>query len=358
MDNRTRENRTLNFQKNVDRGSVQETFYPWNQTVDRFKRDGMPAELGDAIFPAKSREYSKPERIFSTAMVDSVYNYERYFGFDGVKRITFNVPFSADRSYKSKISNEDDWKQLKEWCYKEIDQYYTVENMQAMYGKLKEGHDQGEYSVRLNIMGFFWTPRELMGDEEHLYAFYDYPEMLHDMNQFLVDTYTDKLAKAMEILPADLIYVQEDLSGKTGPMISQALFDEFVGDYYRKIIPVLKSKGVKNVFVDTDGDFMELIPNFLDAGVDGFLPVDVNAGMDIVEVRKEFPTVRLIGGYNKLCIADGPEAIDREFERLMPVIAHGGFIPGCDHQVAPSTSLLDYKYYVKKLKEVMTEAYR
>jgi hypothetical protein len=37
----------------------------------------------------------------------------------------------------------------------------------------------------------------------------------------------------------------------------------------------------------------------------------------------------------------------------MPVIRQGGYIPGADHQVAPSTSLENYLYYIKRLKEVM-----
>jgi uroporphyrinogen-III decarboxylase len=195
-----------------------------------------------------------------------------------------------------------------------------------------------------------------MGIEPHLYAFYDRPELLHDMNSYILEVYLEKLTKVLDIIPVDVLYIMEDLSGKNGPMISPALFDEFVGSYYKKLIPVLKRKGVRNVFVDTDGDFKKLIPNFLEAGVEGFLPMDVNAGMDIVAVREEFPKLKFIGAYNKLSIAAGKEAIDREFERILPVIRQGGYIPGTDHQVAPSTSLENYMYYIKRLKEVMTKA--
>ena len=94
----------------------------------------------------------------------------------------------------------------------------------------------------------------------------------------------------------------------------------------------------------------------MDAGVDGFLPMDVNAGMDIVEVRKQFPKLKFIGSFNKLEIAKGPEAIDKEFDRILPVIRGGGYIPGSDHQVAPSTSLENYQYYIKKLKKIMEQA--
>ena len=138
-------------------------------------------------------------------------------------------------------------------------------------------------------------------------------------------------------------------------MISPATFDEFLKPCYQEIIPFLKERGVKYVFVDTDGDFTKLIPNFMSAGVDGFLPVDVNAGVDIVKVRQEYPTLRFIGGFDKLQMIEGKEAIDAEFARLEPVIRQGGYIPCTDHQAAPATPLENYKYYVSKLQEVMSQ---
>ena len=250
----------------------------------------------------------------------------------------------------------DDWKRLKEQGENELQKYFTNANIQKAYSPLKEGHDKGDYSVRMNIEGFFWTARELMGIEAHMFAFYDMPELIHDINEYIVSVYLDKLIQVLEVLPADVVYIMEDLSGKNGPMLSPAQFDEFVGSYYKRLIPLLKQKGVRHVFVDTDGDFQKLIPNFISAGVEGFLPMDVNAGMDIVKVRREFPKLKFIGAYNKLCIADGKEAIDAEFDRVLPVVRQGGYIPGCDHQVAPSTSLENYRYYISRLKQVMKQA--
>ena len=162
--------------------------------------------------------------------------------------------------------------------------------------------------------------------------------------------------KVIEILQPDVVYFNEDLSGVNGPLISPECFEEFVGVYYRELIPMMKERGVGNVIVDTDGEFSKLIPNFIACGVDGFLPMDVNAGMDIVKIRQMFPRLKFIGGYNKLMIAEGKEAIDKEFERILPVIRGGGFIPGADHQVPPSASLENYRYYIKRLKEVMCQS--
>lgn len=390
MTNRERERMTLDFQK-PDRGAVEETFYPWVLTTQRYKEEGVPAEIADGAKDITNdivgkHENDNPEKYLPVSWGEGVMEYEKYLGFDPVRRIHFVLPFrrfeekvieetpehiikqdvfgrqnirklpnGIEIPYKPIIETDDDWKRLKEHGDRELEKSFTEEAIRAAYSPLKEAHDRGDFPIRMNIEGFFWVPRELMGDEEQLFAFYENPELLHDICDYVLEVYTTKLMTAIETIQPDVVYIMEDLSGKNGPMISSAMFDEFVGAYYKKLIPMLKERGVGNVFVDTDGDFMMMIPNFMEAGVDGFLPMDVNAGMDIVKVRENFPTLKFIGGYNKLCIADGKEAIDREFKRILPVVRKGGYIVGADHQVPPSASLENYRYYIERLKDVMAQ---
>ncbi len=391
MTNRERENRTLNFQKPQGRGAVEETFYPWTLTIDRFIEDGMPREIAkgavDITNNISGNEENQKEKYLTADWGQGVMAYEKYLGFDPVRRIHFVLPFrrfeekviSEDEQFVVKqdlygrivrqnkesglemeerpvVTSQEDWERLMEHAKKELELYFTDEAIAEKYGPLKEAHERGDYSIRLNIEGFFWVPRELLGIEAHLFAFYDEPKLLHEICSFMLEIYQNQLIKVVELVKPDVIYIMEDLSGKNGPMISGETFDEFVGSYYRQLIPLLKAHGAGSVFVDTDGDFAQIIPNFLAAGVEGFLPMDVNAGMDIVKVRREFPQLKLIGGFNKLCIAEGKEAIDREFARILPVVRGGGYIPGSDHQVAPSTSLENYRYYIGRLQEVMAQA--
>ncbi|WP_195421081.1 uroporphyrinogen decarboxylase family protein [Faecalicatena contorta] len=391
MTNREREQATLNFQKPEGRGTVAETFYPWVLTTNRFKEEGMPAEIADGAKDITNNivgnKANQTEKYLAAEWGRGVMEYEQYLGFDPVRRIHFVLPFrrfeekiieetpehiikqdiygrqvikntgsDLELDYKPVIETMEDWKNLKLHAEKELEAYFSDEQIEAAYGHLAEGHNRGVYSIRLNIEGFFWVPRELLGIEAHMYAFYDEPELLHAINDYILEIYRTKLLKVIDLVQPDVIYFMEDLSGKNGPMVSPDCFEEFVADYYRALIPLFKKHGVGNVFVDTDGDFARLIPNFMDAGVDGFLPMDVNAGMDIVEVRKQFPKLKFIGSFNKLEIAKGPEAIDKEFDRILPVIRGGGYIPGSDHQVAPSTSLENYQYYIKKLKKIMEQA--
>jgi len=390
--NRERELQTLNFQKpEGGRGAVEETFYPWVLTTNRFKGEGVPEAIADNAKDITNNivgnKANQAEKYLPVDWGQGVMEYEKYFGFDPVRRIHFVLPFrrfeekmveetdtyiikqdiygrlmkgnknsEIEVEYKPVVENEEDWEKLKIHAEKELELYFTDEAIQKAYGPLKEGHDAGEYSIRLNVEGFFWVPRELLGIEQHMYAFYDYPELLHDMCEYILKVYSTKLIKVIEIIQPDVVYFMEDLSGKNGPMISGETFDEFIGSYYKRIIPLMKEKGAGNIFVDTDGDFAKIIPHFIEAGVEGFLPMDVNAGMDIVKVREDFPKLKFIGGFNKLCIAEGKEAIDKEFERIMPVIRSGGYIPGADHQVAPSTSLENYRYYIEALTKAMEAA--
>ena len=391
MTNREREQATLNFQKPEGRGTVAETFYPWVLTTNRFTEEGMPAEIADGAKDITNNivgnKANQTEKYLAAEWGQGVMEYEQYLGFDPVRRIHFVLPFrrfeekiieetpehiikqdiygrqvlkntgsDLELDYKPVIETMEDWENLKSHAEKELEAYFSDKQIEAAYGHLAEGHDRGDYSIRLNIEGFFWVPRELLGIEAHMYAFYDEPELLHAINDYILEIYRTKLLKVIDLVQPDVIYFMEDLSGKNGPMVSPDCFEEFVADYYRALIPLFKEHGVGNVFVDTDGDFVRLIPNFMDAGVDGFLPMDVNAGMDIVEVRKQFPKLKFIGSFNKLEIAKGPAAIDKEFDRILPVIRGGGYIPGSDHQVAPSTSLENYKYYIKKLRKIMEQA--
>jgi hypothetical protein len=42
-----------------------------------------------------------------------------------------------------------------------------------------------------------------------------------------------------------------------------------------------------------------------------------------------------------------------QFERLVPLMRAGGFIPSVDHQTPPEVSLDNYRLYLRLLKEYM-----
>jgi uroporphyrinogen decarboxylase len=159
--------------------------------------------------------------------------------------------------------------------------------------------------------------------------------------------------KVLGQVKADCVHIWEDMSFKNGPLISPELFREFLVPAYSKVTEVARSHGVKTVLVDTDGDCTKLIPHFIEGGVTGMYPFEVQAGMDVKKVRKDFPRLQILGGVNKRELAKGPEAIDAELELRLPgMIEKGGYIPMADHQIPPDVSWQNYLYYRKRVAEI------
>ena len=75
------------------------------------------------------------------------------------------------------------------------------------------------------------------------------------------------------------------------------------------------------------------------------------AGVDLVEIRKQYPDFLMMGGFDKMVMNKGEAAMRAEFERLLPVMKSGGYILSVDHQTPPGVSFEDYKIYARLYDE-------
>ncbi len=322
----------MNFEK-PDRLPVIEWASWWNETIDRWKSEGLPSDL--------------PWNGIQT-----------HFGLDDIRRVWMPLlrpdcpkPGTAGAPL---IETEEDYEALKPCLFPDCS-HKNYRDKVGVFSALRERHEKGETILWYSYDGFFWFPRVLLGIENHLYSFYDKPELYHRICSDLADYVIAQLPKIYSICKPDFMVISEDMSYNHGPMISEALFDEFLLPYYQRIIPEIKKYGTK-VLVDTDGDVSMMIPWLMRAGVDGVLPLERQAGVDLVRLREEFPEFLFIGGFDKMVMSKGEDAMRREFERLMPVMRSGGFIPSCDHQTPPGVSLENYRIFVRLLKEYAEKA--
>ncbi len=214
----------------------------------------------------------------------------------------------------------------------------------------KARHDSGESVVWYTLEGFFWFPRTLFGIEEHLYAFYDEPDLMLEINDRLANYHLKCLECVYDVLTPEFMTFAEDMSYNHGPMISKELYDRFMLPFYKRVIPVIKSQGTK-VLIDSDGDITELIPWFMEAGIEGILPLERMAGVDVNDIRQRYPDWIMIGGFDKTIMHLGEDAIKSEFERLLPTVHSGRYIPSVDHQTPPGVSIHDYRKYAQFLRQ-------
>ncbi len=59
----------------------------------------------------------------------------------------------------------------------------------------------------------------------------------------------------------------------------------------------------------------------------------------------------MIGHYDKMVMNRGEAAIRAEFERLLPLMRTGRFVPSVDHQTPPGVSFEQYRTYLRLLEE-------
>jgi len=326
MNARERFQAVMRFER-ADRLPVVEWAGWWDKTVERWHGEKLPAALTDR------------------------YDICRHFGLDLWLQTWFR-PVHWECPHPAKgplVSSADDYERIRPWLYPwpspQIDEYRTLAAMRRAENAV----------LWCTFEGPFWFPRGLFGIEQHLYAFYEQPELMHRMIDDQA-AYTLKLFEEVcRIERPDFITLAEDMSYRGGPMLGRELFDDYLAPFCRKVTPVVRDAGVFT-FIDTDGDITLATEWYVGAGADGILPVERQAGTDIAALRRQMPRVRYIGGYNKLVMDKGEAAMREEFERLLPIASQGGFVISCDHQTPPQVGYDAYQMYLRLLREYAGKA--
>lgn len=218
----------------------------------------------------------------------------------------------------------------------------------------RQARDTGALLV-VGMPGGFDEPRQLLGEEALCLAYYEQPEVLHDMLTTIGDTTQRVLDRVSAALQVDVLSVHEDLAGKSGPLVGPAQIREFIQPYYRGVWDMLASRGAQIFQQDSDGNMNAVIPAFLDAGVNCMYPMEPAAGMDIVQVRQQYgPGLMLMGGIDKHVLRQSPEAIRAELTyKMQPLMQTGGVVFGLDHRITNGTPIANYRYYVRTARELL-----
>lgn len=206
----------------------------------------------------------------------------------------------------------------------------------------------------LNGGMYFAFFNEYMGTETLLTTYFDDPEFIHEVNELLC-TLCERAIKESLLggIKVDFIGYHEDMAYKNGSMISPDMFREFMTPYYKRIADIVRPSGIDLQMLDSDGNIWELIPLWLEHGINILCPMEVAAGMDVVALRRKFGReLRMTGGFDKRILAAGKKEIRTELERIRPVIEDGGYIPTIDHGTPPDVSFENASYYVQSLKEI------
>lgn len=242
-----------------------------------------------------------------------------------------------------------DWLKIKPWYA------FSEDRLGADWQAAAQEHVLRDRVVCVGIPGGFDESRQLMGEEALCVAYYEQPELIHDMLKTIGDTAFRVLDRVSAAVKIDLLFVHEGMAGKSGPLAGPAQIKEFITPYYRKIWDLLQERGARVFDQDSDGDMNPVIDVFLDAGVNCMHPMEPAANMDIVKVRERYgKRLALYGGIDKHVLRRSTAEILQELEyKIPPMVKTGGCVLALDHRIPNGTPLQNYRFYVQKAWEIM-----
>jgi uroporphyrinogen-III decarboxylase len=153
----------------------------------------------------------------------------------------------------------------------------------------------------------------------------------------------------------DAALFSEPIGGNDRPLLSPRMYEEFVLRSYEPLLEVLRQYKVEIIILRTYANARALLPSVLKWGFNCLWACEVNLqAMDYRDLRREFGRdLRLIGGIDLDALRQGKQAIRREImEKVVPLLADGGYVPLADGRVRVDVPFENYVYYRQLLQEV------
>jgi len=137
----------------------------------------------------------------------------------------------------------------------------------------------------------------------------------------------------------DIFMIGDDFGSENGLLISPANFRRFFKPALQKLIDLAKKFNLK-VMLHSCGAVRELIPDFIEIGVDILNPVQTSArGMNPKELKREFGKYLSFHGsvdIQRILRFGTPEKVREEVKSLIKVLGEeGGFILAPSHNLQP-----------------------
>ncbi len=346
--------------QDVDRPPYWLFWGPWGTTFRRWEVDGKPPSANHRNLwqvespPAVVPIHYGPFPLLPHTVIEENEQYVTWIDNWGITRRDYKLGESMPAFLEFPVKNRDDWEKFKK-------ERLDPDNPDRLSGNWRDicfEWMRQEIPIQLGSfpdVGIYGSLRWLLGDEDCLVAFRLDPELVHDIMNHVTDLYLTLFKKVVDAgVRVDVVHIWEDMCGRQGPLISPKDWRDFMGPCYRRIREFCDQYNIPILSVDTDGQPELIVPPMMEAGVNYLWPMEVAAGCDVNVYRDRYPALALMGGIDKRELAKGPDAIDRELERVRPAMEKGRYIPELDHGIPNDVSWQNYCYYAKRLGQLVS----
>ncbi len=120
------------------------------------------------------------------------------------------------------VKTMNDWLKIKPWYE------FSEERLAGNWQAAALEHRKQDRVLCVKIPGGFDEPRQLLGEEALCIAYYEQPELIHDILQTIGETACKVLDRASAAVQIDVLFVHEDMAGKSGPLAGPVQIQEFI----------------------------------------------------------------------------------------------------------------------------------
>ncbi len=325
---------------------------PWNATIARWHKEGMPEGMD-------YRDFFDLDHI-STIAVDNSFQYpykvieetEDYIIYTsqwGVTQKQWKNSDSTPEFLDFTVVDEDSWLKVKDKMTPD-DSRINWKYLEANYKKWRE---QGHWIEGLLWFGFDVTHSWMLGTERMLFALLENPEWCMDMFNHFLDVNIQLLEKVWDAgYKFDSVMWYDDMGYKHNQFFSLKTYREVLKPAHKKAVDWAHSKGIK-IRLHSCGDINPFVPDLLEIGIDALNPIEVKAGMDPVELKQKYGDKLVLHGGIDALLWEDIDKMEAEIRRILPTLKeNGGYIFSTDHSVPSSVSLESFRYITDLIKDI------
>lgn len=329
--------------------------YPWAATIERWRREGLPSGVDFTNFFDLDRiagiSVDNSPR-FPAGVIEETDEYVIRTSAWGATSRQWKHQASTPEFLDFAVKTPDDWQRAKERMQPSDDRI-PWETLRNNYGKWQE---QGAWIIAHGWFGFDVTHSWFIGTEQLLVALAEQPEWCVDMFRTELEldlALLDRVWDAGHRFAA-LVW-PDDMGYKYNQFFSLDMYRDLLKPIHRRAIEWAHAKGI-HACLHSCGNVNPFVPELVDMGLEYINPLEVKAGMDPLQLKRDYGNRLVLHGGVSALLWDGDVAVmEAHLRDFLPTMkANGGYIFATDHSVPSSVSLNEFRQIVNAVKEAGT----
>lgn len=239
-----------------------------------------------------------------------------------------------------------------DWLKKKIDilktEKFNLDTERDLFrNKIEETKSEIGDTVLCYHSGFGFSVWDMMGIDIFTFFVLDYPEIMEEHMELFVKRKIKWIEAVAEPMFSPVVLIAEDFASKNGPLFGPDIMNKYHYKYLKILTKKWHSYGYKVLF-HSDGNWKKVIPDLIATGVDGFYCLEPAVGMDIVELKKQYPQMIWAGGLDGVDLMEGgaPEQVRKEVIRHITetdVLHAGGMFLASSSEINPPIKPENFK---------------